>query len=151
MRMPSAATEEQSQADVQAADPNLHLAEDVGAQTEPFPEEPTDVLEGDTGEDFQGDNSEEEEEFTQFEDLNTRSRGRVSMSPNDIPQEMVQPVRIDRDAAEQEAYDTELIPIIPRRTQMRVSINGRWFNFTKGIEQFVPRYVADHIRERGYL
>ena len=144
-RVPSPATTEQSAADANAADPDRYQVQEGISDTDPLPGEPTDLP---TDED---PSDEDVEEFRGFEDISTRPL-RKGVGAVEAETRVIQaPLVINRSEAEQEAYDAELVPIIPRVTQQRVSINGRWYNFVKGMEQFVERSVAEHIRSKGLI
>jgi hypothetical protein len=152
-RVPSAATETQSESDALTADPDRHEAQPGITETDPMPGEATDLPNGDGEETVAGTDEESEADFNGFEDIGTRGPRHVSTKQSDTALDRVvqAPVVINRSVAEQEAYDNELVPIIPRRTQMRNYVGGVWYNLIKGQEQFVPRTVADHFRDKGWL
>lgn len=149
-RVPSAATAAQSRDDA-AESTEFPPAKPAETDSDPLPGQVTDIgLEEDDDSDLDADGVEidAEEEFNGFEDLNTRIH---HVSQRAEPEIAAVPLIINRTAEEQRQYDSELVPIIPRRTQMRVNIGGSWYNLVKGQEQFVPRPVADHFREKGLL
>lgn len=162
-RVPSAATESQSQVDASAADPDRYQPQDGVTETDPVPGEETDI-EADNDEDEDSDKEPGDDEdtgdddggdFQGFEDINTRPK-RIRREGSDgggaavaVAERPV--IEVSRTAEEHEQYQAELVPVIPRKTQQRVNIGGEWYNFIKGIEQFVPRSVADHIRDKGLI
>jgi hypothetical protein len=149
--MPSSATEDQSSLDATGADQDRYTPQAGVTETDPVPGEATDVpgdvvaAEDDDVETFEGFDDDQT-----FEDLHTRQTKATAVNAE---AELVQraPVRIFQNDAERDDYMAELVPIIPRRTQQRVSINGEWWNFIKGQEQFVPRSVMEHIRDKGLI
>lgn len=141
VRVPSAATEGQSETDAMDADPDRHEAQAPITDTDPVPGETTDIPEGVDVEEFNG-----------FEDIGTRPSRHVGRAQEMVQERAIQaPVVINRTEAEQLAYDNELVPIIPRITRMRNSVNGQWYNLVKSQEQWVPRSVAEHFRSKGLL
>jgi hypothetical protein len=162
-RIPSPATDSQSQEDALAGDSDRYQAGPGITETDPLPGEATDVgveeaallvEDADVDGDGNEDDDPEEEDFGGFEDLNQRQTKKGIASggaTKTVRAEPVAPLVIQRSVADQEEYDMELVPIIPRITQQRVNIGGEWYNFIKGMEQFVPRAVADHLRSKGII
>jgi len=151
-KVPSAATESQSQSDAQDADSDRYEAQLPVTETDAAPGEATDLpnITGDARVETVDDVG---EDFSGFEDISTRSPRHVSAvaSPPPMERAIQAPVVVQRSAAEQEAHDREMEPIVPRRTQLRNYVGGQWYNLIKGQEQFVPRVVANHFREKGLI
>jgi hypothetical protein len=144
-RVPSAATETQSQADANALDTDRYAAQPGITDTDSLVTEASDV-----GEDT--DTGDDEEDFSDFEDIGERPPRHVSQKQGHPEERLVQaPVRINRTEVEQQEYDSELVPIIPRKTQMRNYVSGEWYNLIKGVEQFVPRSVERHFKDKGLI
>lgn len=145
-RVPSAATAAQSAADANDADPDRYQAAPGVTDTDPVSvDEPTDIV---TAEDDQGPDPVDDAEFAGFEDINTRPKSVGSVKEERLVQA---PVVINRTTAEEQEYQAELVPIIPRKTQQRNFINNTNYALVKGQEQFVPRSVADHFRDKGLI
>lgn len=155
-RVPSAATDEQSQVDAAAADPDRYRPQEGVTDTDPVAGEATDLPTDENSElasedDEPNDDAEEGDDFEGFEDINTRTRNiRRPEESKVVAPERVRTV-IDMTEEERERHAMELVPVIPRRTELRTSINGEWYNFKKGVEQFVPRAVAEHCAEKGLI
>jgi hypothetical protein len=155
-RVPSPATIAQSEDDATLADPDRYQAQPGVTDTDPIEGEATDLPMDENVDDDELVDEDVvdgvEEEFTGFEDISERPR-RVGALPNAQARQSttLTPTVIHRSEAEQEAYDMELVPIVPRINQQRVNIGGQWYNFIKGMEQYVPRAVADHIRSKGLI
>lgn len=153
-KVPSAATTSQSESDALDADPDRHEAQPVVTATDAAPGEVSDVTESGVEESgVRVETDDAGEDFSGFEDIATRSPKHVSaVTAPPPPDRAIQaPVVIHRSAAEQAAHDGEMVPIIPRRTQPRNYVSGQWYNLIKGQEQFVPRVVADHFRDKGLI
>lgn len=59
----------------------------------------------------------------------------------------------DIDLEEQRQYQDaqKIVPVIPRKNIGRTKIGDVWYTFSKGVEIFVPKPVADHLAEKGVL
>lgn len=169
-RVPSPATVAQAEDDADVSDPERYQAQPGVTETDPAPGEATDLpvdgeLQDDDAVDADAETDEAETDedaaadegadFAGFDDISERPSRRVKASAGAPPNaQMVQTVAatvIHRSEAAQEAYMAELVPIVPRITQQRVSINGEWYNFVKGMEQYVPRAVEEHLKSKGLI
>lgn len=146
-RVPSAATDAQSQADAEAADPDRYEAQPDITGTDALPAEPTDTV---SVEEADADAA-DEADFGGFEDIGVRGPKSVATKDSGAQRVIQAPVVIHRDAVEEAAFQNELVAIVPRKTQQRNFINNTNYALVKGQEQFVPRSVADHFRDKGLI
>jgi hypothetical protein len=154
-RVPSSATTVQSEADAQAADPDRYVSQEPITDTDAFPGQVTDLAGGDDtvnhelAEDeldaVEAAEAEEGAEFVGFADSSE------IVDPPARAHKAVVPVEVSLTAQEQFDADHKLVPVMPRRTVMRTNIGGKWWNFFKGQEQFVPAYVREHLSEKGVI
>lgn len=151
-RIPSPATAAQSSADAQRSDPDRYVPADGNqTDTDAHPHEATDLISGDDK--IMNDVDDEiVDHIAQAEAEATSDNDVVPFTGFEEPEKRGhRPIVLDAQAQEQLVDDNELVPVMPRRTVMRTKIGSTWYNFIKGQEQFVPRYVRDHISEKGVI
>lgn len=150
-RIPSPATQEQSQADAENADPDRYEPRDGAfTGTDPLPGQATDVI--DDGNKIMTDEDDDTvDHIAEHEKLNNPPvDDTVAFAGFEEPART--PVVVVDAIAQQQLQDAdELVPVTPRRTVMRTKIGAKWYNFFKGQEQFVPAWVRDHLREKAVI
>jgi hypothetical protein len=153
VRVPAPSTVDESQAAAQVTDADRYVPSEGSVTTsDALPGQATDLVGGDDTvlDDL---DSTSVEQITEAENaaVNSDSEDGIEFSGFAEPAKTLELTTVSLTAQQQTAIDNELMPVMPRRTVMRTSIGGKWWNFFKGQEQFVPKYVRDHLLEKGVI